>query len=205
MFLASSRLQPPMAPRIQFNISGKNASPRSLNQSANHQTSSPVSPIDCQVPAQNGDSNGNLNREIKRSRLRLRLPIRDGNLKERERSREKLGTKLQKLLLYTSHGSTINDVPHGNSSYQSEALLPENKKEQEARGRSPVREAPSSLAAEDPEMLSLMGFGNFGTTKGKPVSGNHGGTARRENATEYRQYMNRQKGFNRPLLPKRNL
>lgn len=53
------------------------------------------------------------------------------------------------------------------------------------------------------DMAALMGFGGFGTTKGKKVVGNNAGAVQKEKKTEYRQYMNRQGGFNRPLSPGR--
>lgn len=53
----------------------------------------------------------------------------------------------------------------------------------------------------DPDMISIMGFGGFGSTKGKHVSGSKGGAVKKKEVTEYRQYMNRSKGFNRPLSP----
>jgi U4/U6.U5 tri-snRNP-associated protein 3 len=53
------------------------------------------------------------------------------------------------------------------------------------------------------DMAAMMGFGGFGTTKGKKVLGNNVGAARKEKKTEYRQYMNRVGGFNRPLSPTR--
>jgi U4/U6.U5 tri-snRNP-associated protein 3 len=62
------------------------------------------------------------------------------------------------------------------------------------------------LEVEDDDMGSMqamMGFGGFGTTHGKKVSGNNVGAVRKEKKTEYRQYMNRTGGFNRPLSPSR--
>ncbi|KAI1342087.1 hypothetical protein F5Y15DRAFT_374167 [Xylariaceae sp. FL0016] len=52
-------------------------------------------------------------------------------------------------------------------------------------------------------MQAMMGFGGFGTTKGTKVVGNNVGGVRKEKKTEYRQYMNRVGGFNRPLSPGR--
>lgn len=52
-------------------------------------------------------------------------------------------------------------------------------------------------------MQAMLGFGGFGSTKGKKVAGNNVGGVRKEKKTEYRQYMNRQGGFNRPLSPSR--
>lgn len=52
-------------------------------------------------------------------------------------------------------------------------------------------------------MQAMLGFGGFGTTKGQKVLGNNVGAVRKEKKTEYRQYMNRVGGFNRPLSPTR--
>lgn len=52
-------------------------------------------------------------------------------------------------------------------------------------------------------MQAMMGFGSFGSTKGKKVVGNNVGGVSKEKKSEYRQYMNRQGGFNRPLSPGR--
>lgn len=60
------------------------------------------------------------------------------------------------------------------------------------------------MEAEDDDlaaMQAMMGFGGFGTTKNKKVLGNNAGGVRKEKKTEYRQYMNRNGGFNRPLSP----
>lgn len=82
------------------------------------------------------------------------------------------------------------------------------------RGRSPSRdmEVDDECEEEDEEvevddgmadMQAMMGFGGFGTTKGKKVAGNNAYAVRKEKTTVYRQYMNRTKGFNRPLSPSR--
>ncbi|KAL3471793.1 hypothetical protein BJX99DRAFT_19064 [Aspergillus californicus] len=46
-----------------------------------------------------------------------------------------------------------------------------------------------------------MGFAKFRTTKNTKVPGNNIYGVRKEKRTEYRQYMNREGGFNRPLDP----
>lgn len=58
----------------------------------------------------------------------------------------------------------------------------------------------------DPEsaaMQRLLGFSGFSSTKNTKVKGNNVYGIRREKKTEYRQYMNRNGGFNRPLSPSR--
>jgi U4/U6.U5 tri-snRNP-associated protein 3 len=62
---------------------------------------------------------------------------------------------------------------------------------------------PLSQLSEEEQMRALMGFGGFDSTKGKPVDDNARGAAvggvRHEQKRDYRQYMNRRGGFNRPL------
>lgn len=54
-------------------------------------------------------------------------------------------------------------------------------------------------SAEEQEMMKLMGFGDFETTKGKRVPGNNVFGLHVIHKRKYRQYMNRKGGFNRPL------
>lgn len=61
-------------------------------------------------------------------------------------------------------------------------------------------------ADSDPEMAEMrraMGFTGFKSTKNTKVKGNDVSGVRKEKKTEYRQYMNRVGGFNRPLSPSR--
>jgi U4/U6.U5 tri-snRNP-associated protein 3 len=56
--------------------------------------------------------------------------------------------------------------------------------------------------SDDAAMRVVMGFGKFRSTKNTKVPGNDKNYAvRKEKKTEYRQYMNRTGGFNRPLSP----
>ena len=52
-------------------------------------------------------------------------------------------------------------------------------------------------------MMETMGFAGFKSTKNTKVPGNNVYGVRKEKKTEYRQYMNRLGGFNRPLSPTR--
>lgn len=54
-------------------------------------------------------------------------------------------------------------------------------------------------SAEEQEMLKVMGFCGFDTTKGKKVEDNIEGDVHVVLKRKYRQYMNRKGGFNRPL------
>jgi hypothetical protein len=55
---------------------------------------------------------------------------------------------------------------------------------------------------EEIEMMKMLGFSSFDTTKGKHVDGacNASGVNIQQKR-RYRQYMNRKGGFNRPLDP----
>lgn len=56
--------------------------------------------------------------------------------------------------------------------------------------------------ADDSTLLKVMGFAKFRSTQNTKVPGNDKLYAvRKEKTTEYRQYMNRHGGFNRPLSP----
>ncbi|CDK28831.1 unnamed protein product [Kuraishia capsulata CBS 1993] len=79
-------------------------------------------------------------------------------------------------------------------------------KKQEVNGKANTEakdEADEIYVSAEPndEMMKLMGFGSFDTTKNKKVKGSNVYAAHRSKPTEYRQYMNREKGFNRPLSP----
>lgn len=84
-------------------------------------------------------------------------------------------------------------------------------KEQNERGRklekdNKDQEAQSEEGGnneENDEMMKLMGFGSFGTTNNKKVQGQVTGAVKKNKKTQFRQYMNREKGFNRALSPDR--
>jgi U4/U6.U5 tri-snRNP-associated protein 3 len=56
---------------------------------------------------------------------------------------------------------------------------------------------------EDALLRKMMGFSSFKSTQNTKVPGNNIYGVRKEKKTEYRQYMNRVGGFNRPLSPTR--
>ncbi|KAK6462576.1 hypothetical protein DFJ63DRAFT_163089 [Scheffersomyces coipomensis] len=154
-----------------------------------------------------GGSNGNSNG----SNGSLSVPYRD-------RSSDRSIDKLQKAQVFRNDVTSINDIPLMNTSFNNTINNPEHQEEQNSRGRRVSREDPKiddSIVSNmgdgdhdddqpDDNMISLMGFSGFGTTKGKHVKGSKGGASvKQEKKTEYRQYMNRSKGFNRPLSPGR--
>lgn len=82
------------------------------------------------------------------------------------------------------------------------------KKASKAKAKDKVEEVEEDedIVVEDDSMdamQAMMGFGGFGTTHQKKVVGNDVYAVRKEKKTEYRQYMNRVGGFNRPLSPTR--
>lgn len=84
---------------------------------------------------------------------------------------------------------------------------PEGRRDEADEGAEPMDQDEEEIDVDndgmDDDMAAMMGFGGFGTTKGKKVVGNNVGAVRKEKKTEYRQYMNRVGGFNRPLSPGR--
>ena len=64
-----------------------------------------------------------------------------------------------------------------------------------------IVQVPGGTSEED--VMAMMGFAGFGSTKGKPVESNQHssavGTVAKHKKRVYRQYMNRRGGFNRPL------
>lgn len=74
---------------------------------------------------------------------------------------------------------------------------------QKTNNQNKNNEDDEELDDEQKQMMQMMGFGGFGTTKGKSVSDNQTSAARgaasKNKGRKYRQYMNRKGGFNRPL------
>ncbi|KAH3685738.1 hypothetical protein WICPIJ_003287 [Wickerhamomyces pijperi] len=80
-------------------------------------------------------------------------------------------------------------------------------KEQNERGRKLTKDSNEieiEDSNDDSEMMKLMGFGSFQTTKNQKVQGQVNGAVKKNKKTEFRQYMNREKGFNRALSPDRD-
>ncbi|CAG5152455.1 uncharacterized protein ALTATR162_LOCUS2778 [Alternaria atra] len=67
------------------------------------------------------------------------------------------------------------------------------------------RQKPDDMDDDEWEMLKVMGFGGFKSTKNTKVPGNDKNFGvRKDKQLQARQYMNRQGGFNRPLSPSRS-
>ena len=70
-------------------------------------------------------------------------------------------------------------------------------------GNEPGSDEDEEIDEEQNAMMQMLGFGGFGSTKGKAVVDNQmsaaRGAASKNKGRKYRQYMNRKGGFNRPL------
>nr|CDS28163.1 nucleic acid binding protein [Hymenolepis microstoma] len=63
------------------------------------------------------------------------------------------------------------------------------------------KEVKEPQTEEEKQMMKMLGFFNFDSTKGKHVTGNNVYVANIQKKRKYRQYMNRRGGFNRKLDP----
>ncbi|ESW96319.1 hypothetical protein KL918_000271 [Ogataea parapolymorpha] len=131
-------------------------------------------------------------------------------LKDRETA-EKLQTSSNVKPPLEENGKSTGHDRVAESNDGSEAS-PENKEEtdsvkdnmdEEDRGRRFSDNEEEPLVESEPGLSSIIGFDGFGSTKNKKVNGNAAFGAKKLPRTEYRQYMNREKGFNRPLSPPR--
>ena len=105
------------------------------------------------------------------------------------------------------HGSNAARPPTGPRSSAPSAIK---KEEAEADEDKPdvemadTRQKPDDMDDDEWEMLKVMGFGGFKSTKNTKVPGNDKNFGvRKDKQLQARQYMNRQGGFNRPLSPSR--
>lgn len=151
----------------------------------------------------------------------LRRPKNNENddINYRDRSNERSGDTLQRAEIFRFHvdSNKTPSRPHHNRELEveqdergrsrEEKSVDVNKAPTHSPGKQKtiIKDLPQLLGdmEDDDEMFSLMGFSGFGTTKGKSVAGTQGGAVGRVVSTDYRQYMNREKGFNRPLSPGR--
>ncbi|KAJ5712686.1 hypothetical protein N7493_009154 [Penicillium malachiteum] len=123
-----------------------------------------------------------------RDRSRSRSPVRNGNTRPGTRSPPPRGHKDDRRPGRRDRGH--EDARHANGSNSKDEMDVDFKED-----------------ADEDEMEAMMrkamGFTRFRTTKNTKVPGNDIYGVRKEKKTEYRQYMNRSGGFNRPLSPSR--
>ncbi|XP_029016799.1 U4/U6.U5 small nuclear ribonucleoprotein 27 kDa protein [Betta splendens] len=146
-------------------------------------------------------------RERRRSRSTSRERERRRRERDRSRSRDRDRDR-RRSRSRSPHRRRSRSPPRR---HRSSSLSPARQKDRRDDDRKDVKEKtskPIQISAEDMqgkteeeiEMMKLMGFGSFDTTKGKKTTGSVNAYA--VNVTmkrKYRQYMNRKGGFNRPL------
>ncbi|TRY96903.1 hypothetical protein DNTS_021502 [Danionella cerebrum] len=148
-------------------------------------------------------------------RSRSRTPPRRGSVKDPGKEREE--GLAHALPTDADPGEMLNDGSGWTGEngsprrHRSSSLSPQRQKDRRDDDRKEVKEKPPKvhqISAEDMqgkteeeiEMMKLMGFGSFETTKGKKRDGSVKAFAVNvSQKRKYRQYMNRKGGFNRPL------
>ncbi|CCE72883.1 Piso0_000485 [Millerozyma farinosa CBS 7064] len=145
----------------------------------------------------------------RKDRVRERSPDRNSQSREKHEANEKTESRKKELRIADDH------LNQGKQSKPSEKDFREEKDGEKPLGSNKNNEDTNeninednednedNLVEETEDVASLMGFESFGSTKGKHVKGARGGGTKIEKETEYRRYMNREKGSNRPLSPTR--
>ncbi|KAK7164105.1 hypothetical protein R3I94_002737 [Phoxinus phoxinus] len=140
----------------------------------------------------------------RRERRRSRSSSRDRERRRRERERSRDRDRRRSRSRSPQRRRSRSPRRHRSSS-----LSPLRQKDR--RDDKEVKDKPAKvhlISAEDMqgkteeeiEMMKLMGFGSFDSTKGKKKEGNVASFAINvSQKRKYRQYMNRKGGFNRPL------
>lgn len=127
-------------------------------------------------------------------------------------SEETQGKKSQATSKIREEKITIVDVPADDLAktdvdLESHQTAGQDASEEPSRGRKRAREPEGEedekVEVVDSDMMRLMGFESFDTTKNKHVKGVDCFGISFKQKTEYRQYMNREGGFNRNLSPTR--
>lgn len=126
-------------------------------------------------------------RRRRHSRERRRRSVERVRVKSRDRDRERDRERERHRRSYSRSRSRERDRPKP-------------KLKSTANERPVITEADlQGKTPEEQEMMRMMGFCGFDTTKGKKVDGNDVGAVHVILKRKYRQYMNRKGGFNRPL------
>eukprot|EP00096_Caligus_rogercresseyi_P005216 TRINITY_DN20272_c0_g1_i1.p1 TRINITY_DN20272_c0_g1~~TRINITY_DN20272_c0_g1_i1.p1 ORF type:complete len:152 (+),score=48.36 TRINITY_DN20272_c0_g1_i1:86-541(+) len=145
-------------------------------------------------------------RSRSRSRERTRRRSRERHHRRRSRSRERRRRPHREES--PSRASTVEEMP--SSSFSAPAAVWDREREKKRKEKAqqslvlssqhPVSQSDIDGKSQDElEMIKVMGFSNFDTSKNKKVKGNQVGGVHVVMKRKYRQYMNRKGGFNRPL------
>ncbi|XP_069022125.1 U4/U6.U5 small nuclear ribonucleoprotein 27 kDa protein [Embiotoca jacksoni] len=139
-------------------------------------------------------------RERRRSRSTSRERERRRRERERSRSRDRDRRRSRSR---SPHRRRSRSPPRRHRSSSLSPTRQKDSKDSKEKTAKPIEISEEDMEGkteEEIEMMKLMGFGNFNTTKGRKTDGSVNAFA--VNTTmkrKYRQYMNRKGGFNRPL------
>uniref|UniRef100_A0A3P8RUN2 U4/U6.U5 small nuclear ribonucleoprotein 27 kDa protein n=1 Tax=Amphiprion percula TaxID=161767 RepID=A0A3P8RUN2_AMPPE len=145
----------------------------------------------------------------RRERRRSRSASRERERRRRERDRSRSRDRERRRSRSRSpHRRRSRSPPRRHRSSSPSPVRQKDRREDDRKEAKEKPGKPIQISAEDMkdkteeeiEMMKLMGFGSFDTTKGKKTDGSVNAYA--VNVTmkrKYRQYMNRKGGFNRPL------
>lgn len=133
-------------------------------------------------------------RDRRRERRRSRSPVhRSSRRKSRSPVHKRSRSRSQEVVILSSSIPAIKSRTHENASSSSNSA---NKLEVTPQISDADFEGKSN---DEIEMMKLMGFSDFNSTKGKHVNGTDVSAVHLIQKRKYRQYMNRKGGFNRPL------
>lgn len=141
---------------------------------------------------------------LERRRSRSTSRERERRRRERSRSRERDRRRSRSR---SPHRRRSRSPRRHRSTSPSPSRLKERRdeekketKETKSKERQITEEDLEGKTEEEIEMMKLMGFASFDSTKGKKVDGSVNAYAINvSQKRKYRQYMNRKGGFNRPL------
>ncbi|XP_070760869.1 U4/U6.U5 small nuclear ribonucleoprotein 27 kDa protein [Enoplosus armatus] len=147
----------------------------------------------------------------RRERRRSRSTSRDRERRRRERDRSRSRDRdrdRRRSRSRSPHRRRSRSPPRR---HRSSSLSPTRQKDRRDDDRKEGKDKPAKpiqiseedmqgKTEEEIEMMKLMGFGSFDSTKGKKSDGSANAHAINVSMKrKYRQYMNRKGGFNRPL------
>ncbi|KAM6944230.1 U4/U6.U5 small nuclear ribonucleoprotein 27 kDa protein isoform 2-T2 [Lycodopsis pacificus] len=140
-------------------------------------------------------------RRAERRRSRSASRERERKRRERERSRSRDRDRERRRSRSRSpHRRRSRSPPRRHRSSSSPSEERKDSKEKTAKPITISAEDMEGKTEEEIEMMKLMGFGSFETSKGRKTDGSVNAFAINVSMKrKYRQYMNRKGGFNRPL------
>ncbi|XP_031704872.1 U4/U6.U5 small nuclear ribonucleoprotein 27 kDa protein isoform X2 [Anarrhichthys ocellatus] len=140
-------------------------------------------------------------RRAERRRSRSASRERERKRRERERSRSRDRDRERRRSRSRSpHRRRSRSPPRRHRSSSSPSEERKDSKEKSAKPITISAEDMEGKTEEEIEMMKLMGFGSFETSKGRKTDGSVNAFAINVSMKrKYRQYMNRKGGFNRPL------